>query len=56
MIRKLLTLFGYEIVYVHAWGEWEQCYSSVDQNMGRPVHKNMTVAPPGARMTIRKIA
>lgn len=56
MIRKILGLFGYEIVYVHEWGEWKTCYSQADHAMSRPVHKNMSVAPPGSRMEIRKIA
>jgi len=29
--------------------EWTQRYNGIDYSMGRPVHKNMSVAPPWAK-------
>lgn len=55
MMRRLLNLFGYRIVYVCAWGEYDHCYDGVDYAMSRPIHRDMSVAPPWAKRTIRKV-
>ena len=55
MFRKLLALFGYRIEYVHPWGVWDSRYTGLDWNMGRPIHKDMSVAPPSAKRRIIKI-
>ncbi len=55
MFRRLLRILGYEIVYVHKWGEYEDRYDGADWNCGRPIHKDMSIAPPSAKMKIRKI-
>lgn len=54
-MRRLLKWLGFEIVYIHRWGEWKHCYSGLDYAMGRPIHRNMSVAPPGAKMVVRQI-
>jgi len=54
-MRRILELLGLEVVYVHRCGEWKHRYNGADFAMGRPVHRNMSVAPPGAKMVIRKI-
>lgn len=62
MIRWLLGLFGYEIVYVARWvaggAAYEVTYASrydaLDAQMGRPIHSDMRVAPPWAEMRIRR--
>lgn len=56
MFRRLLRRLGYEIVYVHKLGVYEDRYDSADWNCQRPIHKDMSVAPPSAKMRIRRIA
>jgi hypothetical protein len=55
MIAKILAFFGYKIVYTCSWGEYPSRYDSIDLHMMRPVHPDMSVAPPWAKMEIRKI-
>jgi hypothetical protein len=54
MIRSILEFLGFQITYVHRWGTWTHCYSAVDFAMDRPIHRNMSVAPPGAKMVISR--
>jgi hypothetical protein len=53
-MRRLLALFGYRIEYVSSWGVRAYRYDGVDYHMGRPIHKDMSVAPPWARCRIVK--
>lgn len=55
MIRKILNFFGYEIVYVCTWGIYYHRYDSLDFKALRPVHPDMSVAPPWARLKIIKL-
>jgi len=55
MIQWILKLFGYRIVYVSEYGTHNNRYDSIDYQMGRPIHKNMSVAPPWAKLKIIKI-
>jgi hypothetical protein len=55
MIRKILKWFGYQIVYTHKLGEWSTRYNHIDFASGRPIHPNMSVAPPTAKLVIRRI-
>lgn len=54
MITKILKLFGYKTMYVCGWGVYSYKYDAVDYWMTRPIHKNMSVAPPWAKMIIVK--
>ena len=54
MIRKILALFGLRVVYVSDWGTHSHRYDSIDRHMGRPIHKDMTVAPPWATLRIER--
>lgn len=49
MIRKLLNMLGYNVIYAHEWGVWSNRYSWSDMAMARPIHRNMSVAPPDAK-------
>lgn len=51
-MRKLLALFGLRIEYICEWGAYAHRYDSIDHHMGRPIHKDMSVAPPWATMRI----
>jgi len=55
MIRKILKLFGYEIKYICEWGIYSHRYDGIDHTMCRPIHKDMSVAPPWAKRIIVKI-
>jgi len=55
MLKKLLLFFGYKIEYVCEWGVYEFRYDGIDYTMSRPVHKNMSVAPPWAKRRIVKV-
>jgi len=50
MLRWLVGLFGFKVVYVCEWGEYETRYDSLDYHMDRPVHRDMSTAPPWAKM------
>jgi hypothetical protein len=54
VIRKILALFGLRVVYVSDWGSRSRRYDSIDRQMGRPIHKRMSVAPPWARLRIER--
>lgn len=54
MIRKILTLFGLRIEYVSEFGIHTHRYDSLDFHAGRPIHKDMSVAPPWAKLRIAK--
>lgn len=51
-MRRLLRLFGFKIVYVCEFGEFDCRYDSLDRMMGRPIHTDMSVAPPWAKRKI----
>ena len=51
-MKWLLRLFGLRIVYVCEWGVYKHQYDSLDAMMGRPIHKDMSVAPPWATARI----
>ncbi len=46
--RKL----GFHVVYVCGWGVFEHRYDSLDRQMHRPIHRDMSTAPPWAKMRI----
>lgn len=52
VMKWLLRLFGLRIVYVCEWGVYKHQYDSLDAMMGRPIHKDMSVAPPWATARI----
>ena len=54
MFRKLLSFFGYELSYVSEYGEHETRYGSADMQAQRPIHQGMSVAPPWAKMRIKR--
>ena len=54
MFRKLMSLFGYRIEYVCEWGVYDSRYDSIDFHCNRPIHREMSVAPPWADMRIVK--
>jgi hypothetical protein len=54
MIRRLLRLLGYRIEYVSEWGVHSHRYDGADSWMGRPIHPDMSVAPPWAKRRIVK--
>ena len=65
-LNCLLALIGYEIVYVAVWTTVDEVgsynvektymtrYSALDAKMGRPIHIDMGVAPPWAKMRVRR--
>ena len=54
LIRILLYWLGYRIEYVSEWGVHTHRYDGIDAHMGRPIHKDMSVAPPWAKRQIVK--
>ncbi|GGC90791.1 hypothetical protein GCM10010994_55730 [Chelatococcus reniformis] len=52
MMRWLLGLFGYRIEYGCDWGFYEHRYDAIDFHIGRPIHRDMSVAPPWAKARI----
>lgn len=52
MTRRLLALLGLRIVYVCEWGTYDHRYDGIDHTMSRPIHKDMSVAPPWAKLRI----
>lgn len=54
MFRKFLALLGLNVVYVCEWGEYSHRYDDIDRMMTRPIHKDMSVAPPWARIKFVK--
>ena len=55
MINWFLSLFGLRRIYVCKWGSFTHKYDGADRWAGRPIHKNMSVAPPWATIKIVKI-
>lgn len=51
-MRWLLSLFGLRIIYECEWGTYDERYDSLDRQMMRPVHPDMSVAPPWAKRKI----
>jgi hypothetical protein len=54
LIRRLLSTLGFRIEYVCSWGVYTHRYDAIDFAMGRPIHKDMSVAPPWAKRRIVK--
>ena len=52
MADRILKFFGLRRVYVCEWGEFNARYDAIDRHMGRPIHKDMSVAPPWAKTMI----
>jgi hypothetical protein len=63
LFRRLLRRFGYRIEYVCEWGAWEYRYDrwggffnwGHDSYFSRPIHPGMGVAPPWAKLQIKKL-
>lgn len=55
MIDKILGFFGYKTEYYCEWGIYSHRYDGIDFTMSRPIHKQMSVAPPWAKSRIVKI-
>jgi hypothetical protein len=51
-LRWVLRLFGRKIVYACEWGVYDFLYDTIDLAACRPVHPNMSVAPPWATAKI----
>ena len=51
-MRWVLNLLGYRVEYVSDWGVHSRRYNSLDASMGRPIHADMSVAPPWAKLRI----
>ncbi len=45
----LMNLLGYKVSYVCDWGQYTHRYDDIDRIMTRPIHRNMSVAPPCAK-------
>lgn len=54
MIRRILAFLGYRIEYRCEWGTFTHRYDGIDFQMGRPIHSEMSVAPPWAKRHIVK--
>lgn len=50
----LLRKLGFSVEYVSEFGVHPTRYDSIDCAMGRPIHPNMSVAPPWAKRRIRR--
>jgi hypothetical protein len=48
----VLGLFGFRREFVCEWGVYTARYSAIDYHCGRPIHPQMSVAPPWARARI----
>lgn len=55
MIARILKFFGYKVIYLANNREYTRRYDSIDLMMCRPIHYEMTVAPPNAKIKIVKI-
>jgi hypothetical protein len=56
MIEWLLKKLGYRVTYVCEWGEYRHRYDYLDHAQTRPIHKDMSVAPPWAKMKVTRIS
>jgi len=54
MIVWLLKKLGFTVTYVCEWGEYNSRYDYLDHVQTRPIHKDMSVAPPWAKMKVSK--
>lgn len=52
IIRTILGRLGYRIEYVCEWGIYSHRYDGADAWMSRPIHPQMSVAPPWAKRRI----
>lgn len=52
MIDGILRKLGFTVRYVCEWGEYESRYDYLDHVQTRPIHKDMSVAPPWAKRVI----
>ncbi len=52
LLNWLLSWLDLKVVYESEFGLHEQRYDALDRQMCRPIHKDMRVAPPWARMRI----
>ena len=50
---RLLRYLGFTVAYVCDWGVYDSRYDSIDHHCGRPIHKNISVAPPWAKRYIK---
>lgn len=48
MVDWLLRKLGFTVEYVSEFGVHSARYDSTDYNSGRPIHPNMSAAPPWA--------
>lgn len=55
MIERIARLFGFRCVYVCEWGEYAHRYDYLDHVQTRPIHKDMSVAPPWAKRTFVRV-
>jgi hypothetical protein len=49
-----LRKMGYKISYECEWGSYKYRYDYLDFAQSRPVHKDMSVAPPWAKRVVRR--
>lgn len=54
MIVWLLKKIVFTVTYVCEWGEYDSRYDYLDHVQTRPIHKDMFVAPPWAKMKVTK--
>ena len=50
MVEFIARLLGFKVVYVCDWCEYESRYDALDRHMMRPIHRDMSTAPPWAKM------
>ena len=54
MLRKLLSLFGFQITYVSEYGEHKYRFDTIDAGMNGPLHEARSVGPAWAKMRISR--
>ena len=54
MFRRLIEAVGYRVIYQSELGIHSHRYSGIDHTMNRPIHQDMSVAPPWAKLRIVK--
>lgn len=52
VIAWLARKLGFQVVYVCEWGVYEHRYNYLDRQMQRPIHRDMSTAPPWAKRRI----
>lgn len=55
MINTILKIFNYKVVYICSWGIYESRYSTIDYWAQRPIHPDVSVAPPWAAFKLIKL-